>query len=96
MQHRDADAGGLFAQHELKRAVRNAIEAMLAELMAVAPFYRHPRCSSDRPPLPLHPACLPAGQLQGVPTWHSILLCMTVAPLGLLSHALTKAAWSRA
>ncbi|PRW60847.1 ABA DEFICIENT chloroplastic-like isoform X3 [Chlorella sorokiniana] len=36
------------------------------------------------------------GQLQGVPTWHSILLCMTLAPLGLLSHALTKAAWRRA
>jgi hypothetical protein len=27
----------------------------------------------------------------GVPTWHSILLCMTLAPLGLASHVLTKA-----
>jgi predicted exporter len=32
-----------------------------------------------------------AGQLQGVATWHSVLLCMTLAPLGLLSHSVTKA-----
>lgn len=31
----------------------------------------------------------------GVPTWHSALLCLVLAPLGLLSHALTKAAWRR-
>lgn len=32
------------------------------------------------------------GDLEGVPTWHSILLCMTLGPLGLLSHALTRTA----
>ncbi|EFN59898.1 hypothetical protein CHLNCDRAFT_132919 [Chlorella variabilis] len=31
------------------------------------------------------------GLVEEVPTWHSILLCMTLAPLGLLSHTLTKA-----
>lgn len=33
---------------------------------------------------------MPAGELEGVPTWHSILLCMSLAPLGLLSHYATK------
>lgn len=33
------------------------------------------------------------GMQYGTPTWHSILLCMTVAPLGLLSHHLTKASY---
>jgi hypothetical protein len=33
------------------------------------------------------------GLQTGIPTWHSILLCMTVAPLGLLSHGITKAGW---
>ena len=44
--------------------------------------------------LPARPLPL-TGELSGVPTWHSILLCMTLAPLGLLSHAVTKAAWGR-
>ncbi|KAI3429270.1 hypothetical protein D9Q98_005367 [Chlorella vulgaris] len=35
------------------------------------------------------------GQAHGVPTQHSILLCMTVAPIGLLSHAVTKAVAGR-
>jgi hypothetical protein len=30
-----------------------------------------------------------------MPTWHSILLCMTLAPLGLLSHTLTRKAVGR-
>lgn len=25
-----------------------------------------------------------------VPTWHSVLLCMTIAPVGIVVHALTK------
>lgn len=35
------------------------------------------------------------GLQAGVPTWHSTLLCVTLAPLGLLSHAVTKAAFQR-
>lgn len=35
------------------------------------------------------------GELARIPTWHSILLCMTLAPLGLVSHALTKAVAGR-
>ncbi|KAL4427483.1 hypothetical protein ABPG77_000772 [Micractinium sp. CCAP 211/92] len=31
------------------------------------------------------------GDVEGVPTSHSILLCMAIAPLGLLSHAVTRA-----
>jgi hypothetical protein len=31
-----------------------------------------------------------AGLDQGVATWHSVILCMVLAPLGILSHALSK------
>ena len=31
-----------------------------------------------------------AGLAQGVPTGHTVLLCMVLAPLGLLSHVATK------
>lgn len=31
-----------------------------------------------------------AGLELGVPTWHTVLLCITLAPLALLSHAATK------
>lgn len=40
------------------------------------------------PNQPALPLC--AGLELGVPTWHSILLCMTLSPLGLLSHFITK------
>ena len=30
-----------------------------------------------------------AGLEEGIPTWHSILLCLTISPLGLLLHFLT-------
>jgi hypothetical protein len=30
------------------------------------------------------------GLEQGIPTWHSILLCVTLSPLGLLTHFITQ------
>jgi len=52
--------------------------------------------SAPCPPSPHISQLLPrlsidAGELQRVPTWHSILLCMMLAPLGVLSHAVTRA-----
>ena len=44
---------------------------------------------------PTHPSIF-VGLVEGVPTFHSILLCMTLAPLGLLSHAATRAVLRRA
>lgn len=37
----------------------------------------------------------PAGLELGFPTWHTILLCMTFAPLGLLSQLATRRAAGR-
>lgn len=64
---------------------------------AACPCVREPAHTSWRR---LPPVCLSspgrclrpcAGDVEGVPTSHSILMCMAVAPLGLLSHAVTRA-----